>query len=66
MKLKKRIWMNCFIRYILENYLVLIIAYMLEMQDLGMGSFSEGAQSVLAATVLITILACPLITWKFL
>ena len=37
--LKKRIWMNLFIRYILENYLVLVIAYMLDMQNLRMQSW---------------------------
>ena len=64
--LKKRIWLNFFIRYLLENYLVLIIAYMLKMYSLDFDNTSAIAMSTLSIIVFLILIACPILVWMFL
>ena len=50
----------------LENYLVLIIAYMLKMNELNSDSTSAVVLSSLSVVVFLILVACPFLVWMFL
>ena len=64
--LKKRIWLNFVIRYMLEHYLVLVIAFMLATYSLDFSSNYLSLQSYFYIAVFLMIIACPFLIWKFL
>ena len=64
--IKKRIWMNMILRYMLEHYLLMVIAYMLKMTDLNFTNKMEGAMSTFSIALFLVIIAMPFIIWRFI
>ena len=58
--------MNLFLRYMLEHYLVAIIAAMLKLYDLDFTSTMDGCQSVISILAFTLVIVCPFLLWKFL
>ena len=54
------------IRYILENYIMLSIAYAIKMYALSIDSISETLTSAFSIAVVLMLLAMPLLTRAFL
>lgn len=63
---KKKLFWTTFIRYLLENFIMLCIAYLIKMYSLKWGDSSESATSAYAIFMVLFLLSAPFFAIVFL
>ena len=64
--MKQKFFWGVFIRFMLEEYLMLSIANTIKLYDLRTDNFRNGVSSLMAIVSIILLVALPLITRNFL